>query len=106
VHQENTNRVLKRVAIIALHVRRVKHHRRAPMHKAIAILLPAQLDSTAMGAIVLIVQQESTNTTNGHYNLIAIIVIQVKHHRRAPRVQVIAILTNVVQERIFRDKVV
>ena len=88
--QENTKQVLKQVAIIVKHARPVKHHRQAPTKKAIAFLLLAQKDSTAMGAIVLIVQQESTKTTPGHYNLIAIIVIQVKHHRQAPTQKAIA----------------
>ena len=106
VPQENTKQIHGKVAISVSHVLLAKHHQQARTKQAIATLVHAQQESTAMAAIVLIVQLGNTKQIHGHLIGIANHVRRVKHHRQAPPVQIIAISTNVMQERIFLARAV
>lgn len=90
--QENTKQVIKQVAHIVLGVRRVKHHRRAPMKQAIATFTLVHQESIFLARAVKIAQQAHTKQIRRQLNQIANHACRVKHHHRAPRQRLLATL--------------
>ena len=106
VPQENTKQIHGKIAISVSHVLLAKHHQQAPTKKAIAISTNVMQESIFLARAVKIAQQANTKQIPRQLSRIVKHARRVKHHRQAPPVQIIAISTNVMQERIFRDRAV